>query len=245
MTTPADAIVFQDTAHPVVRDGAALKPDATASAEARREECLERRRAAVGKVRPNGLPKVPIRCKGAQDRFDVADVSSSLETTDDITCVRVPGLENRWPEVTLSVDRPLAAVGAEHHRAVIGRFGDNCYRPSQWRPVVARQMGPQFHHRPTTDDGGGHGLNTGVTLGQARLILADESPELPMATDLASFGRISPPRQARHPPERERSLCRGRRSTAPPDQPDLRPESDPAPAAAALAKSGNHGISTP
>ena len=88
-----------------------------------------------------------------------------------------------------SVDRQLAAVGAEHHRPVVGGFGDDRYRPSQL-PPVAGQVRQQFHHGPPAGDGGGHGLDTGVPLGQPGLILADEPPQLPVAADLACAGVI-------------------------------------------------------
>jgi hypothetical protein len=42
------------------------------------------------------------------------------------------------------VDRPLAAVGAEHYRQVVGRFGDHRHRPRQ-HPSVVVQVGQQFN----------------------------------------------------------------------------------------------------
>ena len=145
-----------------------------------------------------------------------------------------------------SVDGPLATVSTEHHRAVIGRFGDDRYRPIQCRPVVAGQMGQQFNHRPPIDDGGGHGLNTGVAIGEPRLILADESPELPVATDLASFGvvyhHLARPdilQSVGVPLVEGVEILRHRISQT------CGPSLTAYPSAAALAKSGNQGISSP
>jgi hypothetical protein len=37
-----------------------------------------------------------------------------------------------------SVDLPLAAVGAEHYRAIVGGFGDDRHRPGHFPSVVGR-----------------------------------------------------------------------------------------------------------
>ena len=189
MAAPADAVVFQGAAHAVVGHGAVLEADAAACAEARGEERAELRGAAVGVVRADGLAEVPVRRERAHYRFGVTSVQRGLVAADDITGVGVPGLEYRRPDVAPPVDRPLAAVGAEHHRPIVGGLGDDRHRPGQFPPVVG-QVRQQLHHGPPADDGGGHGLGTGVQPGQPGLVLADEPPQLPVAADLARAGIV-------------------------------------------------------
>ena len=88
-----------------------------------------------------------------------------------------------------AVDRPLAAVGAEHHRPVAGGFGDDRHRPGQFPPVVG-QVGQQLDHGPPACTRGGHRLDPCVALGQPGLILKDEPPQLLVAADLAGAGVV-------------------------------------------------------
>jgi hypothetical protein len=96
-----------------------------------------------------------------------------------------PALENGRPEVAQSVDRPSAEVGAEHHRPIVGRLGDDRYRPGDFSPGVIGQMRQKFDHGPVPDDAGGDGLDTSAAFGQCGLTLPDEAPQLPVASDLA------------------------------------------------------------
>ncbi len=145
--------------------------------------------AAVGVLRAAGLSEVPIRREGVHYRFGVTSVQRGLVAADDITGAGVPGHEYGRPDVVASGCRPLAAVGAEHHRPIVGGFGDDRHRPSQFPPVVG-QVRQQFYHGPPADNGGGHGFDTGVALGQPGLILADEPPQLLVAADLARAGVV-------------------------------------------------------
>ena len=194
VAAPADAVVFQRAAHAVVGHGAVLQADAAACAEAHGEERAELRGAAVVVVRADGLAEVPVGREGAHYRFRVTSVQRGLVAAHDVSGAGEPGLEDGRPEVAPSVDRPLAAVGAEHHRRVVDGFGDDRHRPGQFPPVafppVAGQVRQQFDHGPPADDGGGHGLDTGMALGQPGLILADEPPQLLVAADLARAGII-------------------------------------------------------
>ena len=97
-----------------------LEADAAARAETRGEERPQLSNAAVGVVRTDGLGKVPIQREGFHNRFDVTNLQRGLVAADDITGVGRSGLEYGRPDVALYVDRPLAAVGAEHHRQIVG-----------------------------------------------------------------------------------------------------------------------------
>ena len=189
MAAPADAVVLQGAAHAVVGHGAVLQADAAARAEAPGEERAQLSGAAVRVVRADRLAEVPVRREGAHDRFGVTGVQRGLVAADDVTGAGRPGLEDRRPDVAPPVDRPLAAVGAEHHRPVVRGFGDDRHRPGQFPPVVV-QVGQQFDHGPPAGHGGGHGLGPGVQLGQPGLVPADEPPQLPVAADLAGAGIV-------------------------------------------------------
>ena len=119
-------------------------------------------------MRADRLAEVPIRREGTHDRFGVTSVQRGLVAADDITGVGVAGLEYGRPEVAPSVDRQLAAVGAEHHRAIVGGFGDNRYRPGQ--VLAVGQVRQQFHDGPPAGVRGGHGLGTGVQPGQPGIL---------------------------------------------------------------------------
>ena len=183
--TPADAVVFQGAAHAVIGHSAVLEPDAAPCAETRCEEQAELSRAAMGGMLSHGLAEVPVRLKGAHDRFGIAGVEGGLVSADNAVRVDVPWLQNGRSEVAPSIDRPLAAIGAKDHGAIIGRFGDDRHRPGQFLPV-AGQVRQQLHHGPPADNGGGHGLDPGVALGQPGLIVADKPSQLPVAADLTS-----------------------------------------------------------
>ena len=188
VAAPADAVVFHRAAHTVVGHGAVLKADAAACAEAHGEERTELRSTAVGVVRADRLMEGPVRREGAHHRFHVTGLERGLVAAHDVTGAGGPWPQYGRPDVAPSVDRPLAAVGAEHHRPIVGGFGDDRHRPSQF--PVAAQVGQQFNHGPPVGAGGGHRLGTGVVLGQPGLVPADELPQLPVAADLACAGIV-------------------------------------------------------
>jgi len=166
-----------------------LEADAAARAEARGEEGAELTGAAVRGVRADGLAVIPVRREGAQDRLGIAGRQRGLVAADDIAGAGGSGLENRRPQVAPPVDRPLAAVGAEYHRLVVGELSHDRHRPGQVLPVVI-QVRQQFDHGPPVSKRGGHDLGADVVLGHPGLILADEPPQLPVAPDLACAGVI-------------------------------------------------------
>ena len=124
---------------------------------------------AAVQVRSDGLAEVALRREGAHDRVGVAGVERGEIAADDVRRVHVRGREDRRPDVAPAVDRLLAAVGAEHHRPVVRRLGDDRDRPAASRPVVG-QVRQQLHNRSAVDGGGGHRLDPGVPLGQPRLV---------------------------------------------------------------------------
>ena len=98
VTAPADAVVFQGAAHPVVGHRAGLQADAAACAEPPLEELAEFGGAAVGGVRADGLAEVAIRREGADDGFRVTGFQRGLVAADDITrtgCARRRGSGGR------------------------------------------------------------------------------------------------------------------------------------------------------
>jgi len=184
VAAPADAVVFHRAARPVVGHGAVLQADAAARAEPAGEERAELGGAAVGGVRSDGLAEVPVRREGAHDRFGVTSGQRGLVAADHITRAGGPGPEDGRPQVPPPVHRPLAAVGAEHHRPIGGGLGHHRHRPRQL-PPVAGQVRQQLHHRPPAGTRRGHRLDPGTAPGQPGLIGADEPPQLPVAADLA------------------------------------------------------------
>src|SRR6476646_7953370 len=136
MAAPADAVVLKRAAHAVVGHGAMLEPDAAAFAEARGEEGAQLSGAAVGGVRADGLAEVSVPREGGNYRLSVAGSQRGVVAADNITQVNGLRLENRRPDVPPSVDWPLAAVGAEHDRPVVGTVGNDCHRPRLFRPVI-------------------------------------------------------------------------------------------------------------
>ena len=99
----------------------------------------------------------------------------------------VVGTTVERPDGFANVDRPLAAVRAEHHRPIVGGFGDHCDRPRDVSAIVV-QMRETLHDGPPTTRRGGHGLGAGVALGQHGLTLLDELPQLPVAADVTGVG---------------------------------------------------------
>src|SRR2546430_11149383 len=85
MAAPADAVVLQGAAHPVVGHHAMLQLDAAARAEVPGEERAELGGAAVGGVRADGLAVVPTWFEGAHHRVGVASLQRGLIAADDIT----------------------------------------------------------------------------------------------------------------------------------------------------------------
>jgi hypothetical protein len=140
-------------------------------------------------ARTEGPAEVPIRREGVHHGVGVTGGHRGLVAADHITGAGGPGLKYRRPDVTPLVDRPLAAVGPEHHRQVVGGFGDHRDRPRQLPPVVV-QAGQQFYYGPPAGIRGSQGLGTGVEPGQPGQVVADEPPHLLVAADLASLGVI-------------------------------------------------------
>ena len=186
---PADAVVFQRAAHAVVGHGALLQADAAARAEAQGKERAQRGGAAVSMVRAERPAEVPIRREGAHHCFGVTGGQRRPVAADYVAGVGLPRLEDRRPDVAPLVDRPLAAVGAEHHRQVVGGLGDDRHRPRQFSTVVV-QVSQQFHHGPPAGARGGHRLGTGVQPGQPGQVVADEPPHLLVPADLAGAGIV-------------------------------------------------------
>ena len=122
--------------HAVVGRSAVLETDAPTDGEAPGEERAKLGGAAVHGVRPDGLAEVAVRREGGHDSVSIADIEGGQVAGDHITGLRVPWLEDGGPEVAVPVDRPLAAVGAEHHRNVVVGFGDDCQRPHHFLAVV-------------------------------------------------------------------------------------------------------------
>jgi hypothetical protein len=98
--------------------------------------------------------------------------------------------------VALAVDQPLTAVGPKYHRLIVGGFGDDCDRPSDFSVVVAH-VRQELYDGPRADRRGRNGLDTGAMLGQPRLIVLDELSELPMTADLLDPW-LGPPVAAPH-----------------------------------------------
>jgi hypothetical protein len=134
-------------------------------------------------MRSDGLAEITIRRERVHYRFGVTSLQRGLVAADDITRVGVPGPEYRRSEVATTIDRPLAAVGAEHHRPVVVRFGDDRHRPHQLLPVVV-QARQQFHHGPPAGTRGGHGLDPGVEPGQPGQVVAQILSRLHLTSKL-------------------------------------------------------------
>jgi hypothetical protein len=165
VAAPADAVVFHRAPRPVVGHRALLQANAAARAEAPGEKRPQLGGAAVGVAGAEGPAEVPVRREGVHHSLDVTGGHRGLVAADHITRAGGSGLEYRRPDVTPLVDRPLAAVGAEHHRQIVGGFGDHRHRPRQLPPVVV-YPGQQFYHGPPAGVRGGQGLGLGVEPGQ-------------------------------------------------------------------------------
>jgi hypothetical protein len=184
MAAPADAVVLQRAAHAVIGQDAELQIDAAARAEALRDERPELAGAAMFVTRTEGTANVPIRREGAHHRLDITGGKPGQEAPDDVAGAGAGRLEYRGPHVAFLVDRPLSAVGAEHHRPVVRGLGDHRYRPCQLPPGVVH-VRQQLHHRPPVRDGGPHGLGAGMETGQPGQVAAHEVPYRPAAADLS------------------------------------------------------------
>ncbi len=96
-----------------------------------------------------------------------------MVSTDDVARMGVAGLEYWRPEVPPSIDRPLAAIGTEHHRRIVEGFGDDGHRPCQFTRIVG-QVRQQFDYCPPGNERGGHGLDVGVAFSQpGRLVVGE------------------------------------------------------------------------
>src|SRR5690242_15406114 len=136
MATPTYAVVFKRAAHAVVGHSTGLEADAAAFAEASGEEPAQLSGPAMKGVRANRFAEVSIRRERADYRLRVAGSQCGVVAADNTTQVGGLRLENRRPDVPPSVDWPLAAVGTEHDRPVVGTVGDDCHRPRLFRPVI-------------------------------------------------------------------------------------------------------------
>jgi peroxiredoxin len=162
---PADAVVLQGAPHAVVGHRAVLQADAAARGKAPAEERAQLGGAVVGVSRAERGPEVPVRREGGHHRLGVPGRQAGLVAADDVTGADGAGREDRRADGALLLQRPLAAVGAERHRQVVGGFRDDGHRPGQLAPAVVH-VGEQLHHRPVAGNGAGHRLGAGVQAGQ-------------------------------------------------------------------------------
>ena len=117
---PADAVVFHGTSLTVVGDLARLEHEATAGTKALEEERPQFTCPAVQGVGTNWLAIVPVGLERQDDPVDVASAQGGLVAADDVIELVRSGSKDGRPQVTMSVVRQRAAVGPEHHRAVVG-----------------------------------------------------------------------------------------------------------------------------
>ena len=188
MAAPADEVVLQGTAHPVIGHHAGLQAEAARS-ELGGKERTELNGAAVDVVRADGLAEVAVGRERAHDRLGVTGRERGQVAADDVTGAGLVRVEDRRPEVMPAVDRPLAAIRPEYDRPIGRKLGDDRDRPGQVLPVAV-QVGEQFDHGPRGDAGRGHRLNVRVALGQPGLVVADELPQLPVPADLSCLGVV-------------------------------------------------------
>src|SRR5690242_5349597 len=80
--------------------------------------------------------EVPIRRERAHHRLGITGGQRGQVAADDINGASVPGLQDWRPDVAMLINRPLAAVGAEHYRLVVRGFGDHRHRPRQFPPAA-------------------------------------------------------------------------------------------------------------
>ena len=152
------------------------RPMPAARAELPGEERPELGRAAVGGVRPDRLPVVPVRGEGGHDRFRVAPGQRGQ-----VLAHHVGGRMS--PRAT----GPAAGYGAARRPATgcsscgtrpTGRRGIRP-RPPPARPTSCRvdaQVGQQLDHGPAVVVSGRHGLDLGLVFGQPGLVRPDEVP---------------------------------------------------------------------
>lgn len=182
---PPDEVVLHRAAHAVVGHRARLHAHAAPRAEALGEVGVQLTGSAVGVLRADRLAEVPVRLERPHHRVGVAGLQRVPELADDAAGRPAgPGLQDRRPDLVPPDQRPLAAVGPEHHRPVVGGFGHHRQRPGHVPPVLG-QVHHQLDHGLPADHGGGHRLRPRVHPGQPELVLADEVPHLPVPADLA------------------------------------------------------------
>ena len=185
MPAPADAVVLHGAAHAFLGHRALLPDDPAPGAEALGEVGVQLTGAAVGVLRADRLAEVPVRLERPHHRVGVTGRHRVLELADDAAGTRVgTGRQDGRPDLVPADQRPLAAVGTEHHRPVVMGFGDHRHRPGHLPPVL-RQVYHQLDHGLPVGRGGGHGLRPPVHPGQPQLVLADEVPDVPVPADLA------------------------------------------------------------
>ncbi len=112
-------------------------------------------------------------------------------SADNVTELGVGGREQGVPDVTLPVDRPLAAIGAEHHRQFVGGFCNDGYGPIHRLTLVVVEVRQQLDYGPPADMGGGYGFDADVALGPQQLIVADKSSKLSMTAHLPLPGVVN------------------------------------------------------
>ena len=143
----------------------------------------------MDRTRPDGFAEIPVGREGPDDRIGVTGGQGVLVATDHVIQMDGPGPEDRGPHVAPSVNRPLAAVGAEDHRSFIRRFGDHGQRPRHLLTVVG-QVREQLDDSPPAVVRRRHGLTPGVALGPEFPIMADEPLQRLVTADRADAGVV-------------------------------------------------------
>ncbi len=100
-------------------------------------------------------------------------------------------LEQGPPYVTLSVDWPLAAIGAEHDRQFVGGLCNDGYRPIHRLTCVVVQVRQQLHDGPPANTDGGYRFDADVALSPQRLIVADKPSKLSMTAHFPLAGVVN------------------------------------------------------
>ena len=174
-TAPTDAVVLDGAAHPVVGHPQVSRLDPIVGAKRLPEERPQLCGAAVDVRSPRAAHGGSRRAEGADHCVDVAAGQRRLVAADDAIERDAAGGKDRRPDMLLSVEHAFAQIGAEHHRPVVRRVGDDRDRPIHLLALVG-DVRQQFHDNPAPDDGGGYGFGARVPLLEQRLALFHELP---------------------------------------------------------------------
>ena len=168
-----------------------LEFEPTTFVEALGEIRTQLNRATVQTVRTDQLAEVPIWGERPHDGVQISGAERGEISADNATQLGVRRLEQGAPDVTLPVDWPLAAIGAEHHRQFIGGLCNDGYRPIHRLTCVVVQVRQQLDHSPPVNTDGGYRLDADVALSPQRLIVADKPSELSMAAHFPLAGVVN------------------------------------------------------